>query len=204
MVPSYKLTYFATAGYAEPIRYLLSYGNIEFEDFRFKREEWPQLKEKMPFGHVPVLEHNGKKGCQSVAIARYVAKQVGLMGNDDWEDLEIDAIVDSIKENSTKLLPIRFETDEEKRKALRETAVKETLPYSLKPLEAFAQKNNGYLAVGRLTWADLYFVSLSEGINRLAGFDIMKDYPNLHALINKVLEIPSIRKWIETRPKIEP
>lgn len=41
---SYKVTYFDITALAEPIRFLLSYLNIDFEDFRFQREEWPALK----------------------------------------------------------------------------------------------------------------------------------------------------------------
>lgn len=52
----------------------------------------------MPFGQTPVLEENGKLAHQSVAIARYIAKKVKLVGNNDWEDLEIDAIVDTIND----------------------------------------------------------------------------------------------------------
>lgn len=50
----------------------------------------------MPFGQVPVLEIDGKKIGQSVAICRYVAKQVGLAGKDDLQALEIDSTVDTI------------------------------------------------------------------------------------------------------------
>lgn len=49
-----------------------------------------------PFGQVPMLEVDGKKINQSTAIARYLAKQHGLAGKNDWEALEIDAIVDTI------------------------------------------------------------------------------------------------------------
>lgn len=58
----------------------------------------------MPFGQMPVLEHNGKAAHQSVAISRYLAKQVKLVGKDDWEDLEIDAVVDTFTDlRSSKL-----------------------------------------------------------------------------------------------------
>ena len=52
----------------------------------------------MPFGQLPIFEHNGKVAHQSLAICRYLAKQVKLTGKDDWEDLEIDAAVDTIND----------------------------------------------------------------------------------------------------------
>lgn len=44
MAPAYKLTYFNIRGAAESIRFILSYGGIEFEDIRIEREQWPQIK----------------------------------------------------------------------------------------------------------------------------------------------------------------
>ena len=52
----------------------------------------------MPFGTVPTLEHNGKVVDQSLAIARYLAKKVKLVGDNDWENGEIDASVDTIND----------------------------------------------------------------------------------------------------------
>lgn len=52
----------------------------------------------MPFGQTPILTVDGKIANQSVAIARYAAKKVKLVGSNDWEDLEIDAIVDTIND----------------------------------------------------------------------------------------------------------
>lgn len=52
----------------------------------------------MPFGQVPALTVDGKTANQSVAIARFAAKQAKLVGSNDWEDLEIDAIVDTIND----------------------------------------------------------------------------------------------------------
>lgn len=50
----------------------------------------------LPFGQVPVLEINDKKVHQSVAISRYLAKTLNLVGLNELEDLEIDSIVDTI------------------------------------------------------------------------------------------------------------
>lgn len=48
----------------------------------------------MPFGQMPVLDIDGKIYAQSTAISRYLAKQVGLSGKDDMENLAIDMAVD--------------------------------------------------------------------------------------------------------------
>jgi len=42
---AYKLYYFNFKGLAEPIRYLLSYGNINFEDNSVTNEDWPNFKD---------------------------------------------------------------------------------------------------------------------------------------------------------------
>lgn len=118
---SYKLTYFGLKGIGEALRFLLSYGGVEFEDVRVTFDQWPSLKPSMfifllqtqycnsyyilflyyletPFGVLPLLEIDGKEWHQSLALSRYLGKKFGLGGNNDLEDLEIDAIVDSVND----------------------------------------------------------------------------------------------------------
>lgn len=40
----YKLKYFNFTGLNEPIRFLLYYLNIDFEEESFEREQWPSIK----------------------------------------------------------------------------------------------------------------------------------------------------------------
>lgn len=44
MAPSYKLLYFNFTGRGEPLRLLLAYGGIPFEDNRFEWDDWPKIK----------------------------------------------------------------------------------------------------------------------------------------------------------------
>lgn len=43
-MPQYKVIYFNVKALAEPMRFLLAYGNIDFEDVRIEKENWPALK----------------------------------------------------------------------------------------------------------------------------------------------------------------
>lgn len=50
----------------------------------------------MPYGMLPVLEIDGKPIGQSNAVARYLARQLGLAGKDEWEALQCDVLVDTL------------------------------------------------------------------------------------------------------------
>ncbi|EFN78063.1 glutathione S-transferase [Harpegnathos saltator] len=201
-MPSYKLTYFSVKALAEPIRFLFSYADIEFEDDRFNRDDWPKIKPNMPFGQVPVLEVDGKKINQSVAICRYLAKQCGLAGKDDWEAMEIDATVDTIHDLRQKIGAYHYESDENA-KAAKHKVAEEQVPYYLERLDAQVQKNGGYFVGGALSWADFTFVALLDYMNYMMkpDGDIIEKYDNLKQLKQKVVEMPAIKSWIEKRPQ---
>ncbi|CAB0041531.1 unnamed protein product [Trichogramma brassicae] len=201
-MPSYKVTYFPVKALAEPIRFLLSYGDIEFVDDRFNREDWPKIKPKTPFGQVPLIEIDGKVINQSTAICRYLAKQVGLSGKDDWENLEIDATVDTIHDIRGKIAAHHYE-DNAEAKAAKLAAAKETVPFMIGRLDEQAKKNGGYLVSGKLTWADLLFVAVLDYLNAMAKYDIIENAETLKALRTKVLELPKIKAWVAKRPESE-
>ncbi|XP_078036844.1 glutathione S-transferase S4 [Augochlora pura] len=94
----YKLTYFNVMGLGEPIRFLLSYGGVDFEDVRLEHSstEWTTTKTTTPFGQLPTLEINGKVYSQTLPVCQYLAKQFRLRGRTDLDDLEIDGIANAL------------------------------------------------------------------------------------------------------------
>lgn len=56
MAPKYKLSYFTIKGLGEPIRYLLSYGNIEFEDVRYDFDTWTSSVKKSNYVNDSIFE----------------------------------------------------------------------------------------------------------------------------------------------------
>jgi len=203
MAPTYKLTYFNVKGLGEPIRFLLSYGGVEFEDHRIDKEEWPQLKPSTPFGKTPVLEVDGKQSHQSAAICRYLAKQFGLYGSSDWEALEIDAIVDTYTDFRLELSKCHHEEDEAVKDKKFATLKNETIPFYMSKFEEVVTKNDGHFVGGKLTWADIYFVAILDSLNVVAKEDLVEKYPKLKALKENVLAVPGIKAWVEKRPETQ-
>ncbi|XP_067008875.2 glutathione S-transferase [Anabrus simplex] len=201
MAPKYKLIYFNLRGLGEPIRFLFLYGGIEFEDIRIEFEDWPKVKESTPYGKLPYIDVDGKRITQSTAIARYVAKLVGLVGKDDLEDLEIDSVVDTLIDLKDVQVAYYYEEDETiKQKKKKEIAVNETVPQFLSKLDARVKENGGYFVGGKLTWADIYFAAYHETTNLFAGENVIGKYPHLLAVADKVYAIPAIKAWIAKRP----
>ncbi|KAJ4452223.1 hypothetical protein ANN_03741 [Periplaneta americana] len=202
MAPKYKLIYFPSKALGEPIRYLLAYGGIEYEDFRFEREKWPEIKPSMPFGKTPVLEIDGKQTHQSTAICRYLGKQLGLAGSDDWEALEIDALVDTFTDFRQQIDLYQYNTDEAAKEKLWGPLKDETVPYYLGKFDEVVKKNGGYFVGGKLSWADFYFNGIIDYLSfMMKEKDIVANYPHLKALKEKFESLPAIKAWIEKRPQ---
>lgn len=52
----------------------------------------------MPMNQLPCLEVDGKRVNQSLACCRFIARAVNLAGNDDWENLQIDTVADTVND----------------------------------------------------------------------------------------------------------
>jgi glutathione S-transferase len=87
-----------TKGRAEVARLLFTLAGAEFVDKRITFDEWrgadgAALKEKTPFGQLPVLQlDDGSYQAQSAAIDRYVAATTGQLPSDPLAAARADEI----------------------------------------------------------------------------------------------------------------
>ncbi|KAG8270526.1 hypothetical protein J6590_084013 [Homalodisca vitripennis] len=155
----------------------------------------------MPFGKMPVLEVDGKQLSQSVAICRYLGNLAGLAGENLWENTQIDVMADTLTDVRLPISAFIWEPNEELRKAKKDTYIKETLPFYMEKLDAIVKENDGYLANKKLSWVDFLFATITEFVSYATDVpDATADYPNLHALKEKIFDLPQIKKWVEKRP----
>merc|ERR1711872_71476 len=79
----------------EPCRLLLAYGGLKYEDERIPppwdpASTWGTLKPSTPFGQLPLLQWGDEVICQSMACARFIAREVGLVGNNNMESGQVE------------------------------------------------------------------------------------------------------------------
>merc|ERR1712066_506951 len=198
--PKVKLTYFNLRGRAEPSRLLLAYGGIKYEDCRLTPgfedpKEWMALKPKTPYGSLPLLEWNGTCIAQSMAVARFIAREVGLAGRCNMESAQIDEIIDAVNDMAQAFATAFFSKDEA---AMKKVAT-ETIPAGLAKIEKRLDGRGGQFLVGNaFSWADLH---VFDFCNNLAHKTCLEKVPKIKDLSERVSKIPNIKCWVESRPK---
>ena len=215
-MPNIKLTYFDLRARAEPCRLLLAYGGLQYDDERipasldlfyflhsgniqefdnkFSNTRWGAVKPTMPYGQLPVLQWDDQVICQSMACARFIAREVGLAGNTSLESAQVDEVIDVIQDLINAEVKLFFTKDKSGLKKHAEV----TVLTALKQLETKLTSRGGQFFVGNnLTWADLHtFMYICD----LPDKSVLKSFPKLSNLVERVGNIPNIKNWVETRP----
>jgi len=212
-----ELLYFNIAGKGEAIRLACAYAGLNLKDTRLSRDEFVALKEsgQLPYGQVPQLIINKGEGriSQSAAIMRYIgrlAPEEVLYPSDLLEAAFVDSIIDQENDLFTGLSVSRYRgrfgfesignpgdpVFDQVRKDLND----EVLPRHLSSFERIMQKSTtgwvagtpnptiaDFILVPRLQW----LANHGEGIS----LDILKPYPGLLALVDKLLNLPAIKSY---------
>lgn len=183
------------------MRLLLAAAGLPFEDKRIEFAEWGALKPKTPWGSLPILEVDGKQIGQSMTIARYVAREGGLVGKNSLEQALVESIVDTVTDLREKMVEMHFKPETEKQQAIKDFTEK-TLPGTLPNLEKFAVANKekpGVFVGGKMTIADVHFFSVIENLKEKMP-NCIDQYPSLKKIFDGVAANPKIAAYIKTRP----
>ena len=200
---TYKLYYFNGRGRAEVSRLIFAAAGQKYEDIRYEREQWLAHKNEMPLGQMPVLEFEGKMLPQSIAIARFLAKQFQLAGKNNFEQAQVDAVVDTINDVLSKFIAANFEKDEAKKQELMKNFLSEELPKGFQNLENLGKLygSGGPFFVGnQLTWADLLFHEVSHALLQ-ADANCLDKFPWLKQNRAEVEKQPKIAEYLKNRPQ---
>ena len=124
-----RLIYFdAPVSRGEECRLALHLAGIDFEDVRIKSADWPAMKERMPYGSLPVLELPGSPAlAHSNAILVLIGRRHGLHPADDVEAARHEGMMQHVEDLRAHVSPTLRMGDAEKKTA-REALVAGFLP----------------------------------------------------------------------------
>merc|ERR1712123_94955 len=205
-IMSIKLTYFNLKGRAEFARLVLVQAGEVWEDVRVDQAGWAQLKPTLPLSQIPCIEVDGVTICQSMTIARYLARRCGLAGSTDLEAAQADEAVDTVsdwiqqqKEAIKPPLPGQ-------KPVMQREFVDVQLQAWLGKMERLLTSRGGkHFSGAGLTWADLAVFhvldSMEDRLNEQEEHLNMDSFPRMKELEVMVRGLPNIKKWLATRPK---
>jgi len=211
-----RLLYFNSRGLAEYSRLMLAEGGFEFEDVRIK-EFTAEMKAQQPFGQLPVLEMDGRRIPESKAIAWYIARRCGFVGQNIDDQTQIDIVLEVIADIRQKLSPlyaVSKEGDKEKLARMKDEFVKNELGKWYGHLEGLLLRNpynsNPYAPT-------MFFAGSTPTIADFAVFDTLstnsyglehdnkkllnESYPNLGRFRQSFARLPGVARWIANHPE---
>ncbi|TMW67937.1 hypothetical protein Poli38472_007609 [Pythium oligandrum] len=205
----HRLRYFNMRNRGELLRLVYAYGRLPLEeDMVAIGPEFMALKPKLLFGVLPEMDIEGKRYAQSVALARYAAKQVGLYpSNDDMKALEVDMIVDAVRDVMNLVAKGTFrESDPERRGKNIHKLNKYELPAYLGGIQSRLPSSSTPFFLGdQVSLADIALFDIVDNIlvpeKHNFPIDFDTQYPGLANTVNHVRKIPSIAEYLATNYK---
>jgi prostaglandin-H2 D-isomerase / glutathione transferase len=212
-----KLTYFNVRGLAETSRILLSLGNEEYEDFRYPLEVIDMSKHEMKkeefdsdkasgklvksLNKVPFLEVDGVVVPQSKTIERFLARRFDMMGTNDLEAAQIDAICESVRDFKDLYQKVRSLPDEEKQVGMNEWFT-QTLVEKLTLLEHQLVGDDSFCVGNKMSLADVVLFTFVKEFfdNKEASYNATLATPRVRAVVDRVSSHENVVKWLESRP----
>lgn len=200
-MPQFKLVYFDfNGGRGEPARLAMHIGDIEFEDFRFTFDQFPEVKKTTPLGQVPTLFIDGKQITQGNAINRYIGKIAGLYPEDPMQALLCDEIMGALEDVTNKLVGTFGLEGDALKQAREELAAGPITQYLEWIADRLVEQGGEYFVGNTLSIADLKVFSWVEGLNsgRLdhISTSLVKEVtPTLQAHCDRVAQLPKIASY---------
>jgi len=196
---------------AEVGRIALHIGNVDFEDTRISRDEFLRSKDTgklddgtvIPFRQIPCLNVEGQSINQTGGISRFCGKLSGLYPNENAMDAAlIDQVIDMATDLTVLLSPSGSETNEEKKRSMREELAEGALVRKISFLEELLEGGEGDWFVGKnITIADLAIWRLmgwlSSGMIDYLPTNLIAPFPNLKRVCSNVEKHPKVIEWIK-------
>jgi len=196
-----RLTYFNGRGNGELPRLVLAHAGVDYDDIRVSDLTELKASGKLLFGQVPLLEMDGVSIVQSHSIARYLARKHNLYGSSNEEAAKIDQVLDGFIDLRNRFFLVREASPAEKDAKMEEFKTK-TVPHWFGLFEKVLEREGtGYFVGSKATLADLQGLNLLWNFENAVAPGCLASFPLLKAHLDRMSNLPNLKRWLEIRPK---
>jgi glutathione S-transferase len=197
-----KLSYLSLRARAEPIRMVLCYGNVPFENHIITMKDWPSKKNDKkiaPFGQLPSLElPNGEILAETGAIIRLAAKLANVFPLDIYDAAKADMIFElAVDMNMINPILNFFAVDTERWQTAHDDYFAK-LPFHLKNLNELLDGKEffGGSTPHHGDFAIFHVLFNSKAVQP----ECLDNFPAMNEYVERVRNLPAIAKYLRERP----
>jgi glutathione S-transferase len=197
------LYYLPMRARAEPIRMVLHYAGIPYNESQITFSQWPTFKNTLsicPFGQLPTLQlPSGEILAESGSILRYVAKLGGLYPQDPWQAAQSDMVHELAQDMN---------------------AINALLNFWPTLTDTYAQNKDNYFKnfpryagyATKLLGNNAFFVGDAPAYGDFSMFHIldiataveprcMDGFPELQQWMSRMCQLPGLREYLEVHKR---
>jgi len=197
-----KLGYWDIRGLGQPIRHLLGYKEVEYEDKRyacgpppdFDGSQWfdEKFTLDLDFPNLPYLMDGDVKITQNLAIMRYLGRKYDLVGTNCEENRRIDLTEQQLTDFRSGFVRLCYSPTF----ADERDAYEKNLPSILKAFSNFLGGRQ-YFAGDRITYVDfLVYEMLKQHF--VFSKESFADVANLTDFVDRIEALPTMKAYLES------
>ena len=201
------LGYWPVRAFGQPIRLLLKYSGVEFNDKRYKmgegntfkdiqsiRKYW--LPEKfnlgLDFPNLPYYIDGDIKLSQSLVILRYLGRKHGLVATDEKSIIRQELVEQQLADARIQfMIKILLAPEFDKQNVLNETIIPQ-----LEQLDKFLGSGDWFVGT-KLTYVDFFGYETLDWF-RLFSPETVAKYKNLSNFLNRFENLPAIKNYMNS------
>jgi len=202
----FVITYFPVRGRAELARLICEEAKLPYKNNFIFGDALAALKPELAFGQVPYLTREGQdsvKLVQSIAIARFLAREANLVPSNPLDAARCDMIVDGAGDLYSAWGTAYWVPKDQREAKLQEFKTSK-LEFFLQKFEQLLTQNGGQFFVTKnaLSWADLAVYNVLEHLQFFeSNKNYLEKYTNLHAFFNAIANRPNLKAYIESKDR---
>jgi glutathione S-transferase len=199
------LGYWNIRGLCEPIRLMLEYLAVPYDDKRYNygtvpgkmREEWEVDKHKLglDFPNLPYLIEGDVRLTQSCAIQRYIARKhnQNLLGATEADKARTDLIEQQCVDFRNGLSAVAYGADFDKHRVTYVAA----LPDKLRPFDTFLGGKHDWFGGSQVSLAD-FMMYATLHTHRLLAPDAVNSFEHLKAFMKRFEALPHVSEYLKS------